>query len=476
MKTRSLFLYLFLFAVVVFTATCRHDDPVVETSAYPNEIGKIMLTRCAITGCHNTASAPGAAGIDLTTWSSMFKGDRVGNSITIPYAHRFSTTFLFTNTYADLGVNTPPTLMPYTGAKLTHDEEVTLRNWIDEGAPDRNGTIMFASNPKRSKVYVVNSGCDVVTVFDEATGLPMRFIPIGQGNSEDAPHQIKVTPDGNYWCVVFYNSSYFQCYRTSDDSYVGQVQLPNFCTGIAFTNDSKYAFVVGIDNNIITEIDMSTLTTVFSINWTNGASMHGIALNPANTAMYVTNQLSNNLVKVYPSKDSLNNSTSISMNTGSGPHEILFSGNHYYVTLQNSSQVAVMDASSDQLITLVDVGGFPQQMAISTSRNLLFVTCINDSVSFPGKRGSVFAIDMNTNTVKTKIDVGWQPNGIEADEAKGLVYVANENASSNGPAPHHVTDCGRDGFLTFIDMNTLKLVPGIKVELASFPISAAIRH
>jgi hypothetical protein len=38
---------------------------------------------------------------------------------------------------------------------------------------------MWSDNPNRKKYYVLNQGCDVVTVFDAETQLPMRYITVG---------------------------------------------------------------------------------------------------------------------------------------------------------------------------------------------------------------------------------------------------------------------------------------------------------
>ncbi|MFM7729348.1 MAG: hypothetical protein ACKO7B_21800, partial [Flavobacteriales bacterium] len=52
-----------------------------------------------------------------------------------------------------------------------------------------------------------------------------------------------------------------------------------------------------------------------------------------------------------------------------------------------------------------------------------------------------------------------QPHGIAVDDDHELVYVANLNIDSNGPAPHHVSDCGgRNGYVTCINQQTLQLV------------------
>ncbi|HLG04199.1 MAG TPA: c-type cytochrome domain-containing protein, partial [Bacteroidia bacterium] len=121
-------------ALSIYTG-CRQDKVIIdlEGSRYPEAVGKIILTECAVAGCHNTQSKDAAAGLDLSSWETMMQGDRNG-AVVIPYSHEFSPLFLFTNTYADLGVQAEPT-MPYQRDPLSHEEVITLRDWIDAGAP-----------------------------------------------------------------------------------------------------------------------------------------------------------------------------------------------------------------------------------------------------------------------------------------------------------------------------------------------------
>ncbi|MBK8658707.1 MAG: hypothetical protein IPN22_07495 [Bacteroidetes bacterium] len=49
-----------------------------STSCYPEAVAKIIDTKCSLSGCHNTQSAGGAAGLDLTSWQKCMNGDRNG--------------------------------------------------------------------------------------------------------------------------------------------------------------------------------------------------------------------------------------------------------------------------------------------------------------------------------------------------------------------------------------------------------------
>src|SRR4051812_22850040 len=99
--------------------SCKNDKgdsidgvPVtVGNSGYPEDVGAIIINRCATAGCHNTQSKEGASGLDLTTWDHMFEGNHSG-AVTIPYRADASPLFTFCNIYSDLGDTTQLPKMP----------------------------------------------------------------------------------------------------------------------------------------------------------------------------------------------------------------------------------------------------------------------------------------------------------------------------------------------------------------------------
>lgn len=498
--SRKLLLGLFaaLPAALIYTA-CRHDDPVIDLpgSGFPKDVGHIILTKCATSGCHNEQSKDAAAGLSLATWEAMMKGDRNG-AVTIPYAHDFSTTFLFSNTYSDMGATVAPS-MPYNLPPLSREEVTTLRDWIDRGAPNAQGFVKFSDNPNRQKYYLTNQGCDVVTVFDAATKLPMRYINVGHMAQIESPHCVRVSPDGQYWYVSFIASDVIQKYRTSDDSYVGEcnISLGSWNT-FAISDDSHYAFVVDwISSGKIAYVDLNTMSLVQMYQGSNlfeyphGSFIHG-------TNLYVTAQNGNFIYKIdvssptFPSVDKIClQDTSAghlhsSFNTnpfGLNPHEIMFSpdGSKYFVTCQHSNEVRVMETSTDRCLDSIPVGSYPVEMSVSTNSSTpyLFVTCMEDTVTFPvpGKRGTVAVINYNTNTLITSINTGMQPHGVVVDDDRGIVLVSNRNISSTGPAPHHSTSCGgRNGYMAAIRINTLTLDPEFRQEVSVDPYSLVYRR
>lgn len=482
-------LFLSFWLVIPALSGCKVDSPIIDVdgSGYPEEVGKIVLTKCAISGCHNNKSKDGAAGLSLLTWENLFEGTRNGAAV-IPYSHTQSTFFLFTNTYTDQGPSVTPT-MPIGADPLSSDQITLLKNWIASGSPDKNGFVKFSDNPNRKKIYVTNQGCDAVTVFDAETGLPMRYVHVGHTPLNEAPHSVRVSPDGQYWYVCFINGSYIQKYRTSDDTFAGEIFI-GFGSWNTFTitNDSKYAYIADWNSNgSIFYVDLENLTIKKKY---SGSGLlvfpHGTNLNQSNNFLYATAQYGNYIYKINVTNPLAPDVNEVIMNgapqiTNSpyvlDPHEIAFCPDYskYYVTCQYTNEVRVFKASNDSLIAKISTGSFPQEMSFSKNYPYLFVTCPEDSVSFPGKRGSVAIINYQTNTLIKSVFTSWQPHGVAVDDDRNIVYIANRNANLAGPAPHHSSDCGgRNGSVSTIDLTTL-LVSSKKTEVSVDPYSVAYR-
>lgn len=476
---------LILFSLSLFCTSCKYDKGELPNfSGYPDNVAKIIVSKCATSGCHNDASKDAASGLSLTTWERMFEGTRNGAAV-IPFRPDQSTLMFFTNTFADLGPSINPS-MPVGDTPLTRAELEILRNWIAQGAPDKDGNIPFASNSKRPKLYLTNQGCDLVAVFDAASGKIMRYINVGTMASLESPHMVKVSPDGQFWYVVFLGGNVIQKFRTSDDSFVGNISIGggNWNT-IAITPDSKRAVAVDWSINgklaVVDLENMTKITDILGLKWP-----HGSYFDNSGNIIYITTQTGNYINKVDITNVNNPQVEQVVLQAGMpaldvsllDPHEIILNatGTRYYVTCQKTNQVKVLNTSTDQIVATIVTGIFPQEMAISENKNLLFVSCPEDTVSFPGKRGSVTIIDMNTNTVVKNVFTGFQPHGIISDDVRGYVYVANRNATTDGPAPHHSTECsGRNGYVTRISLNSLLLESGYKHEVTVDPYSFAIR-
>ncbi|HIA35660.1 MAG TPA: hypothetical protein EYN89_02730, partial [Flavobacteriales bacterium] len=124
--------------------TCTWDKSPPDYKGYPENIGAIMLTKCATPGCHNDISKDAAGGLSLTSWDKLFEGT-VDNAAVVPYRPDQSFLMFFINTYADLGQTLTP-VMPYNAPPLTKQEVIDIQDWISNGAPDKDGFVKFSDN------------------------------------------------------------------------------------------------------------------------------------------------------------------------------------------------------------------------------------------------------------------------------------------------------------------------------------------
>lgn len=479
--------------ILIFLQACRQDAHIWKQGQgeFPVEIAKIVQTRCATPGCHTRESKNAAAGLSLETWEDLFAGT-VNGAAVIPFSPDQSTMFLFTNTFADLGASAKPS-MPVNQDSLSGAEVKTIFEWIAKGAPDKNGKIKFQDNPFRSKYYVANQGCDLVTVFDADTRLPMRCIDTGHlPDQPESPHQLRISPDGKYWYVIFLTGRYFQKYSTQTDSLIAELNIgAGQWNTFQITSDGKYAFLVDFNSGepntvgegIVACVDLETFKIVGKYCCGLFDFPHGIGLIPGKKQVIVFNQEGSqyylidysNSMRFPEISDSIMNGTQGKILK---PHDIIFSENglEYYVSCQGSNEVRIFDSNTHKLRAIVPTGNYPQELALDVEQNLLFVTCMEDKTTFPGNRGSVYVIDLNSRTVRKTIYPGHQPHGIAIDRNRGVAVVTNRNASTDGPAPHHTTECGgRNGSVSFIDLKTLEFIRGSSVEVSVDPYFISIK-
>lgn len=493
MKGESNLFRCLIVSAVLLVSGCENATKTPYYNGYPPAVGKIIDTKCAVTGCHDAQGSGGSNGLDLTTWQSMFAGG-IDGSVTIPYASGYSTMFIYTNTYPDVGISTPPS-MPLYRSPLSHDEEVTLKSWIDNGAPDEDGFVKWSDNPARSKVYVCNQGCDNVTVFDEKTRLIMRYVDVGSGSQTgQAPHAMAVSPDGLYWYIIFYqNCPYLQKYSTATDKLVSQVNLGSGSWNtVVLSGDGTKAFCVNwTGNGSIAYVDLNSMQLKMTYQGPGLFTFpHGSVLTNNDSILYVTCNSGNFLYKIDVSNPMSPNILKSVVLDGSGtanvsttaaqPHvdDITPDGKYLFCTLQASNQVAVVRLSDDSVIKHIPVGIFPQEISFSTNpaTPYAFVTCMDDTVTFPGYEGSVAIINYNNYNVVKYVYPGCQPHGVAVDDNGKVVYIACRDLQGRVP-PHHTTACqGNDGYVSFLNIATLTDDINKRIESSVDPYYIVVRH
>lgn len=479
-----------LLACSIVLSSCQHEpfNPLPDGNGnYPDAVATIIINKCATTGCHNNASYDGAGGLNLTTWDKLFEGGSTG-AVVIPYRPDFSTLCFYTNTDSTLGPTLIP-VMPVNSNPLSKEEYITLRDWIADGAPSAKGNIKFADDPLRSKIYVTNQLCDVVTVFDTETLLQMRYITVGNKPVEEFPRTVQVSPDKKHWYVSFFTTSgIVQKFSATDDRLTGELNLgTGNWTSFVITPDSRYGFFV--DNNNpgkVAYADMESMELLATYTF-NGKFRYpsGIALNEISHKLYVGNTTGNYIYamditdRLQPAIKELviDGTEDLLYHSTLNPADMITDKTgDCIVACSGSNEIRVMDMKTGAIKHAIPIGASPAHMAYSSARNKLFITCPQDEQSFPGNKGSVVVVDMNTYTIEKKINSGYQPFGIAVDDNRGIAAAVNANLSPDGNKPHHSTNCGgRNGNVSFIDTKTMELIAGMRSEVAVYPYGAATR-
>lgn len=480
MNTRLALVFIALF----WLSSCRHEVPTAPSasSGYPDDVAKIIDGKCAIPGCHNALSYAGSGGIRMDTWAFLFEGGSNG-AIVVPYSFDNSSLLYFINTDSNLGPVLKPT-MPYdpanpdVGKPLSADEYAIIRNWIANGAPDKNGTIPFADSAEtRQKIYLTMQGCDQIGVIDAVSKVVMRYISVGKSLQIESPHCVRVDHAGRYAYVSFIGGEYVQKIDTRTDQVVDEVHVgPGSWNVVQPSYDDKTILVSDWeDKGKVVLINTADMTVKYTV--TNLTYPHGIACSKDNV-FYVTSERKNVIYKFdfnAPSQQEIpiGNLSSDSLIT----HEISFSPDYskYFVTCRAYNQVRVIDTKTDSVIKIIPVGFYPLEIAMSNTTPYLFITCMEDNGAAAGYKGCVYAINYNTYQT-TRIDGPfYQPHGISVDDANGLLYIASANINTNGPAPHHVSSCGgRNGFYNVYDLKTWQRLPK-RYEVLVAPYSSDVR-
>jgi DNA-binding beta-propeller fold protein YncE len=472
--------YIFLL-LLCFCFSCKKDVGLVNRGNFPDEISAIFSSNCATSGCHNEASHEAAAGLNLETWESLFNGSNNGSPV-IPYNSAFSSLCYFINTYSELGLQNAPT-MPLNGSALTYAQVKQIKDWIDAGAADKDGNIKW-SDPVAGKLYIVNQGCDAVTIIDAASGLPSRYVQLPRGST---PHQVRVSSDGKFYYVLFINRNFMQKYNCSDNKLVGNIPLTPLAAGTGpedaldwntfnITKDGTTAYCVSWTSlGKVSKVDLENMKLIKMMPGLK--TPHGIVLSPSEDRVFVAAQQGNYITELDADLNLINEhvlennpqSDASSLN----PHDMIFSpdGSEIYITCQNTNEVRVFNIASNQVNKVFSVSNTPQEIIYSSKNKSYYVSCMGDGSA--SATGSVIAISESGSVSILKC--GAQPHGIAVDQQRNLLYVVSRNVSSNGPLPHHSSQCsGRNGFVNLVDLRNFVLTKQ-KYELSVDPYFISIR-
>lgn len=299
------------------------------------------------------------------------------------------------------------------------------------------------------------------------------------------PHCVRFTADGRYAYVTFTSGEYLQQIDVAADKVINSLYLgPGSWNLFKLSPDGTKMLVCDFNGGVIKYVDLQHMKILDQ--YDGFANPHGIASTPNFDTFFITGQVGNTVYRLVIkngiglSKEFSIDNQEPNIKPSYDPHEIIMSPDYskYFLTCQTSNEVRVMDAHTNQLLKVIPVGTFPQEFALSHVKPYLFVSCQEEvTAEFPGYRGAVYVINYNTMELVARIPGPFfQIHGLTVDDQRGLLYIASRNVRSDGPAPHHTSECGgRNGYYNVYDINTFQSYNGKRYESSVDPYSADIR-
>lgn len=483
---------------LLFFAACKPDPPVVmeDKSGYPSDVAAIVNTNCALSGCHLGATLEG--GLDLESWSKVMEGSDFG-AVIVPFSPNWSHFFQHLNSFEELGVMATPA-MPPTGDRLTQVQVQTIKDWIDNGAPHKDGTYRWAAEETQNggKVFSLCAGSDLVAVTDLKSNLLMRFIEIGQQPDKlEAPHFIVMSPDQQFLYITFIesggtgmgNSAIVEKYTTDTYERVGTVNVASNPALIQLNLIGTRAIISHFNDGDGTKLTLLDTENMVVLDEAAGSSdllsrPHGLSATLDFETLYVAPAGGNYFAQWEIKNDQFVSQEKYVLDPSEGAplasskyapyHCILLEADSLlFISNNKTNDVRVFHTRDHSLVKVIPVGAFPRLMTYDEVSKRIFVACANEeNTAVQGSiKGCVSAIDVATLTeVKRIFGLGQRPHGVGIAPGRRQLYVTSENVGGEDP-PHHVIDgiSGPPGKYYIVDLTTLEVITDSETEIGVFP-------
>ncbi len=475
--------YIFLvISITLIVSGCKDDvnNPAPAVDETNNgfekrEVAEIFANNCTASGCHGETNPQ--HGLSLTSWNNLIKGSigrpadssshhhgKISEDITvyggeavIPFNSERS---LLYNLIA-WNVDNPDYRMPHLMPKLSDTQISTIKDWIDNGAKDYQGNVPFTGTPK---AYVCSQGDDMIYEIDMDHKVVSGIIDVNLNTSGlDQPHNIQVRD--NYLYVSLISSGYFLKIDRNTKQITAMtsgLQVPGM---IALSPDGLTAFVSRSSSaasiyNSIYAINTSTMQVIKEIILPVTGLPHALALTKDGSTLYVAN-MSRDRISIVNAA-TMEAEDEVLLSSGATlehePMHIYLSPDdkYLYINCRTSSKTLVMDVSSRQIISVLDIKHHPMQMGISSDGNKLYVVSMHEPfITTIVKNGTSWSI---AREFESSVFHGLYGADLTAD---GRYFYAS--CSNNDPLDYFIpryviTGRDRTAMLCIYDTQTEQLV------------------
>jgi len=399
----------------------------------------------------------------------MTKGSQFFNEI-IPFNAVKSHFFGHVNTNSNLAPVISPG-MPLARDPLSTTDQLTLFNWIIQGAKSNSGKIPYSESTQ--KIFVVNQNEDMVSVIDAPTQRLIRIIYVGSGL---VPKSIAMMPDLKSFIVAMAGSNGItRKYDVTDYHTLGEFESNLNPYEIAITPDGSKGYMASDEQTqgnkfgVFDPISMKlqkTLTSQLII------EPHGVTISPDGKYAYICGRRSDNILRIDTRNDSVMGclllGPDVEMPVTSSysskylPEKIVISSDSkkMFVTCVNTSEVVAFDLTKDSIIGRIPVPYFPSGAAVTPDESELWTVATGTN--------KIFISNTSTNLLTAEIDsVSLDPQVITFTPDGAFAYIGCEFAS--GGVHHHETGGSPPSSYVVIDTKTRKILA--VQELPAYSVS-----
>lgn len=252
--------------------------------------------------------------------------------------------------------------------------------------------------PDQKVVLVANAAGNEVVLLDSTTGAYIKTIP----NIID-PYHIGYSPDKKWFIAAGNRLDRVDIYSVKNQelTLVKVLKLPKTPSHIAFTSNSKTAFVTLQDSNELVAIDLDTQTVLWKM--ATGKMPAGVWMTPGDKYLLVGLTGSDGVQVI----DWKNRAEVKVIKTGKGAHNFRPLGDKRHIFLTNRVDSTISLIDMDKLEKVGDITGLPSGpdcMDVTPDGKELWVT-----FRFAKKVG---VVDIASRKLVTTIPVNKSPHGI----------------------------------------------------------------
>lgn len=399
------------------------------------------------------------SGLDLTSWQSLMAGSDHGEVI-IPYDASRS---LLMRLATELDETDS---LSSVAAQLTASDIDLVRQWINQGASNDDGTVAFAD--ATNLLYACIEGAATIVVIDMDTNVVVRTIDlVSLGFTADAkPHHVAVEPDGSAFFVsligddvvlkfnrhnelvgqaAFERPGMVQLHQDQDLLFIGRSmkavnppqrigrldrstmeleELDVFFPrphALAIHPSGQFVYVGSLAENRFATLDHESESLELESLEGETHTLVQFAVAPDGNSMVVGGQLTG-LLFFFDTSDPMNPELTGQIKVGAAPWHPVFAPDGMHVWLGNkmANTATVVDITEKRVVDVIDGLAQPHGSAISPDGHYVYLSNNNLNGAYQSRYiwrgetlpGAIAVIDTESRSIERMLEVGPNPTGL----------------------------------------------------------------